>query len=49
MQQRTLTGHYELEVRRPAGLRPGAHEIEVRVKRRGAHVMARSSFIDEAR
>ena len=47
--QRTLTGHYELEVRRPAGLRPGAHEIEVRVKRRGAHVMARSSFIDETR
>lgn len=47
--QRTLTGHYELEVRRPAGLRPGTHEIEVRVKRRGAHVMARSSFVDEPR
>lgn len=47
--QRTLTGHYELEVRRPEGLKLGTHEIDVRVKRRGTHVMARSSFMDEAR
>ncbi|MGZ5474823.1 MAG: hypothetical protein ACXWG4_12775, partial [Thermoanaerobaculia bacterium] len=47
--QRTLAGHYELEVRRPAELRPGTHDIEVRVKRRGTHVMARSSFMDEVR
>lgn len=45
--QKTLAGHYELEVRKPAGLRPGTHEIDVRVKRRGAYVMARSSFVDE--
>jgi VWFA-related protein len=47
--QRTLAGHYELEVRRPAELRPGTHDIDVRVKRRGTHVMARSSFMDEVR
>jgi VWFA-related protein len=47
--QRTLAGHYELEVRRPAGLAPGTHEIDVRVKRRGTYVMARSSFMDEKR
>ena len=45
--QRTLAGHYEIEVRQPPGLRPGTHEIDVRVKRRGTHVMARSSFIKE--
>ncbi|HUP44005.1 MAG TPA: hypothetical protein VM779_00690 [Thermoanaerobaculia bacterium] len=47
--QKTLAGHYELEVRRPAGLRPGTHEIDVRVKRRGTYVMARSTFMDEPR
>jgi hypothetical protein len=46
--QKTLAGHYELEVRKPAGLAPGTHEIDVRVKRRGAHVMARSSFVNTA-
>ena len=45
--QRTLAGHYELEVRRPTGLRLGTHTIDVRVKRRGAVVLARSSFMDE--
>ena len=47
--QRTLSGHYELEVRRPDGLRPGAHDIDVRVKRRGTYVMARSTFVAETR
>ncbi|HEX7152834.1 MAG TPA: VWA domain-containing protein [Thermoanaerobaculia bacterium] len=45
--QRTLTGHYELEVRRPAGLKHGTHAITVDVKRRGMRVLARSSFVDE--
>lgn len=44
--QRTLAGHYELEVRKPAGLRPGTHMIDTRVKRRGAVVMARTSYQD---
>ncbi len=44
--QKTLTGHYELEVRKPAGLPNGQHQLEVNVKRRGVHVMARSSFVD---
>ena len=44
--QRTLAGHYELEVRKPAGLSRGSHTIEVRVKRRGTYVMARSGFVD---
>lgn len=47
--QRTLSGHYELEVRRPDGLRPGVHDIDVRVKRRGTYVLARSTFVDETR
>lgn len=45
--QRTLAGHYELEVRKPETARLGTHTIEVRVKRRGAYVMARTSYIDE--
>ena len=44
--QKTLSGHYELEVRKPAGLKRGLHTIEVTVKRRGAYVMARSSYLD---
>lgn len=43
--QRTLSGHYELEVRRPE-LKPGTHEVLVRVKRRGAVVMAPTSYMD---
>lgn len=43
---KTLAGHYELEVRKPEGLRPGTHSIEVRVARKGTNVMARSSYID---
>ena len=44
--QKTLSGHYELEVRKPSGLKQGTHSIEVDVKRRDAYVMARSSFVD---
>lgn len=44
--QKTLSGHYELEVRRPEGLKPGTHEVDVRVKRRGAHVLAPASYMD---
>jgi VWFA-related protein len=44
--QRTLTGHYELELRRPDELRPGTHGIDIRVKQRGAIVLAPSSWMD---
>jgi VWFA-related protein len=44
--QRTLTGHYELELRRPAELKPGTHALDVRVKRRAAIVLAPSSWMD---
>lgn len=45
--QRTLAGHYELEVRKPQTETLGTHTIDVRVKRRGAYVMARTSYVDE--
>jgi VWFA-related protein len=45
--QRTLTGHYELEVRKPDLKTRGYHTIEVEVpKRRTANVMARTSYVD---
>jgi VWFA-related protein len=44
--QRTLSGHYELEVRRPPDSYRGQHVIEVDVTRRNAYVLARSSFVD---
>jgi len=44
--QRTLAGHYELEVRKPPSLRRGAHVIEVEVARRDAHVLARTTYND---
>ena len=44
--QRTLTGHYELEVRRPDGLARGVHLIETDVLKRRANVMARTSYVD---
>jgi len=44
--RRTLAGHYELEVRKPATAARGAHTIEVDVARRNAYVMARSSYVD---
>lgn len=44
--QRTLAGHYELEVRKPEGLDRGVHTIDVQVKRRNAVVLARTSYVD---
>jgi VWFA-related protein len=44
--QRTLAGHYELELRRPAELEPGTHDLRIRVKRRGVTVLAPSSYMD---
>jgi len=44
--QRTLSGHYELEVRKPATSVRGTHAIEVEVARRNAYVLARSTYID---
>jgi hypothetical protein len=44
--QRTLSGHYELELRRPNELKPGVHPVEVRVKARGATVLAPSTWTD---
>ena len=44
--ERTLAGHWELEVRKPSGLKRGVHSIDVRVKRRGTYVMARTSYVD---
>ena len=44
--QRTLTGHYELEVRKPeTGVR-GVHTIETEVVKRRANVMARTTYVD---
>jgi VWFA-related protein len=45
--QRTLAGHYELEVRKPATKRNGLHSIDVQVNRKGVYVMARSSYADK--
>jgi VWFA-related protein len=45
--QHTLTGHYELEVRKPELKTRGYHTIEVDVpKRRTANVLARTSYVD---
>lgn len=43
--QRTLSGHYELELRPADALRAGTHRLQVRVKRRGASVLAPSSVV----
>ena len=45
--QRTLAGHYELEVRKPETKVRGTHTIDVRVKKRGSHVMARQTYVDD--
>jgi VWFA-related protein len=46
--ERTLEGHYELEVRKPATNVKGVHTIEVTVVRpRDAVVLARSSYTDK--
>jgi hypothetical protein len=45
--QKTLAGHYELEVRKPDTKVRGTHTIEVDVpSQRGAIVLARSTYID---
>jgi hypothetical protein len=44
--QKTLVGHYELEVRKPQIERRGTHTIEVEVNKRGAIVLARSTYVD---
>jgi VWFA-related protein len=45
--QRTLVGHYELEVRKPDTNVRGAHSIEVATTRKGAYVLARTSYVDK--
>jgi len=46
--KKTLSGHYELEVRKPELKTKGVHDIEVEVVgHRGAEVMARRTFIDK--
>ena len=44
--RRTLEGHYELELRRHDSLKPGTHDLRVRVKRRGATVLAPRTWMD---
>src|ERR1051326_3518802 len=45
--RRTLAGHYEREVRKPATTARGAHTIDVEVKGHNAYyVLARSSYAD---
>ncbi len=43
---RTLTGHYELELRRPETLERGTHPVVVTVKNRSALVMSPQSYRD---
>lgn len=46
--QKTLVGHYEIEVRKPEGAKThGVHTIEVDTTRKRAVVMARTSYVDE--
>lgn len=46
--KKTLSGHYELEVRKPETKVRGAHAIEVQVvDRRNAVVLARTSYVDK--
>jgi VWFA-related protein len=44
--RRTLAGHYELELRRPASLARGTHAVVVKVQRRGVTLLAPRSFTD---
>lgn len=46
--ERTLVGHYELEVRKPELKKLGVHEIEVTVAGRDVVVMARTTYVDRA-
>lgn len=43
--QRTLTGHYELTLRAPESMKRDTHSLDVRVKRRGARVLAPMSVV----
>lgn len=45
--QKTLVGHYELEVRKPDTNVRGTHTIEVETTRKKAFVMARSTYVDK--
>ena len=47
--EKTLTGHYELEVRKPDTKIVGVHTIDVQTTKRGADVMARTSYIDQSK
>jgi len=43
--ERSLQGHYEIAVKKPADLKPGRHSIELRVpSKRRAVILARSGF-----
>ncbi|HJQ36406.1 MAG TPA: hypothetical protein VKB93_04655, partial [Thermoanaerobaculia bacterium] len=44
--QRTLAGHYEVTLVRPKELKSGVHDLVVRVKRRGAVVLAPVTYKD---
>jgi VWFA-related protein len=44
--KRTMSGHYELELRVPEGLKPGPHELSIRMPRHSAvHILAPSSVV----
>jgi VWFA-related protein len=45
--QRTLQGHYELEVRKPELKTMGVHTIEVQVAGRDVVVLARTTYVDK--
>jgi len=45
--QKTLSGHYELEVRKPDTKVVGVHTIAVDVKVKNAMVMARTTYVDK--
>jgi VWFA-related protein len=45
--QRTLQGHYELEVRKPQSTKLGVHTVDVRVAKRDAVVLARTTYVDK--
>ncbi|MCU1347234.1 MAG: hypothetical protein JWO56_264, partial [Acidobacteria bacterium] len=45
--QKTLSGHYELEVRKPDTKVVGLHTIEVDVTVKNAVVMARRTYVDK--
>ncbi len=42
---RTLTARYELELRVPASIQPGTHDLTITTKRRGALVLAPTSVV----